>query len=524
MKKYLMIGFAAVAFAACSNHDFETYTPEQVVKAEYDAKFIAEFGKPAANQNWGFGASTRAFTRTYNVQGNLWHMAKPQGFNLEYDAPVTVEEKNLVFNYVNDKNNVEKVDQITFTQYWVTQIWNGKSDANATGVKAPASESYPDQNGAKTTTVGGGHMDKLDILEKAGEWTHCNNFNAANNTNYKEGGEGGRTLMIESGTLSFRYINSDGSHMSEKYIIVPGEKIHSSLKGFYYVCFDFEKGYTAEEQAAETSYGTCSVWRSQATDQNPDAGYWQDNVNWNYNGFYNDVSSSELQDKLKADNGTTKVKNITFKGYRYGQQHYVGDNNYTDWIVRISPAKEKGRNYTGRIMAEDLSVNNSSDWDFNDVVFDYAIENDKAYILLQAAGGTLPLNVGGQLVNGEVVGGYEVHDAFNVGPKDMVNTGAGPEVDPVPLTLENKTYTSNADIKLFVKKKVDGVEKWVEITAVVGEPAGKFVTQTTTNWVDEYANIKRAYSNFETWVTTGTGEFTPSGANALYFDRITRNE
>ena len=45
MKKYLMIGFAAVAFAACSNHDFETYTPEQMVKAEYDAKFISEFGK-----------------------------------------------------------------------------------------------------------------------------------------------------------------------------------------------------------------------------------------------------------------------------------------------------------------------------------------------------------------------------------------------------------------------------------------------------------------------------------------------
>ena len=41
MKKYLMIGFAAVAFAACSNHDFETYTPEQMVKAEYDAKFIS---------------------------------------------------------------------------------------------------------------------------------------------------------------------------------------------------------------------------------------------------------------------------------------------------------------------------------------------------------------------------------------------------------------------------------------------------------------------------------------------------
>ena len=33
MKKYLMIGFAAVAFAACSNHDFETFTQAQIDKA-----------------------------------------------------------------------------------------------------------------------------------------------------------------------------------------------------------------------------------------------------------------------------------------------------------------------------------------------------------------------------------------------------------------------------------------------------------------------------------------------------------
>ena len=71
MKKYLMIGFAAVAFAACSNHDFETYTPEQVVKADYDAKFISEFGQPNPSHNWGFGAEgTRAFTRTENANAN----------------------------------------------------------------------------------------------------------------------------------------------------------------------------------------------------------------------------------------------------------------------------------------------------------------------------------------------------------------------------------------------------------------------------------------------------------------------
>ena len=79
MKKYLMIGFvAAVAFTSCSKNDFETYSPEEIVKAEYDAKFLAEVGQPASNQTWGFGSGTRAFTRAegYGVgplaNGNEW--------------------------------------------------------------------------------------------------------------------------------------------------------------------------------------------------------------------------------------------------------------------------------------------------------------------------------------------------------------------------------------------------------------------------------------------------------------------
>ena len=183
--------------------------------------------------------------------------------------------------------------------------------------------------------------------------------------------------------------------------------------------------------------------------------------------------------------------------------------------------------YKGRIMAEDLTPNESSDWDFNDVVFDYAIKDNKAYILLQAAGGTLPLNVGGTLnSDGEVVGGYEVHAAFGLNnTTTMVNTGAGATHDPVALTpLDNKTYTSNADIQIFVKKKVDGVEQWMEIPGVVGKPAGKFVTDINTDWVDEFANIKYAWGNFTQWVQDGNGEFVGSGKNGLYFDRTTRNE
>jgi len=525
MKKYLMIGFvAAVAFSSCSKNDFVTYSPEDVVKAEYDAKFIAEFGKPAANQDWGFGSSTRAFTRTWNVEGNLWH--DPAYYNLEYDVPVTTEEMNMVFNYVNNKNNVETVEQITLSKYWVAQIWNGEDDENAEGVKAPTSISYPDQNGAKTTIIGGAQMDKLEILEKAGTWTHCNNFNGADNNDWKEGGEGGRTLMVESGTLSFRYTNSQSSYLSEKYIIVPGEKINASLKGRYYVCFDFERGYTAEEAAEEESYGTCSIWNSQATEQNPDAGYWQDNVNWTLTGFYNDATSAELKTLLEAQKGT-KVKNITFKGYKKGDKHCDGDDNYTDWIVRITPAKVKGFSYEGRIMAEDLSVNSSSDWDFNDAVFDYKLNSDGSVsIKLWAAGGTLPLTIGGTRSTDKqtITGGREVHEAFGLtNTSTMINTGAGATINPVTFDLTG-SYSQVGDIHLWVYKTVNGVKEWVEIEAVVGEPAGKFVTNTDVNWVDEYANIKGAYPEFQTWVTAGTGRFVPTQKNDLYFDRITRNE
>lgn len=529
-----MIGFAAVAFAACSNHDFETYSPEQVVKAEYDAKFISEFGQPGAQQDWGFGATTRAFTRTYNVEGNLWHMAQPIGYDLEYDAPVTAAEKNMVFNYVNNAAHVEKVDQISFTQYWVAQIWNGKNDANAQGVKAPTSISYPNQTGATETIVGGAHMDKLEIQEDADTWTHGNNFNAASNNNWKEeekGGIEGRTLMWQSGTLSFAYTNSHSSYVSHKYIIVPGSKIDDSLKDFYYVCFDYERGYTEAERANEKSFGKCSRWVPQ--EGNPNGGYWNHNENWELQGFYKDANSAELKDAIKAKYNWDDVDNITFNGYLNGKDFCDGDDNYTDWIVRISPAKER---YDGRIMAEDLTVQSSSDWDFNDVVFDFKFINGTANILLQAAGGTLPLCIGGSVdANGDpivdadnnVVNGKEVHALFGyTNSYPMINTGAGPEKSAVKVELTDKTYSQASDILICVKKKVNGEDKWIAITAYQGQPAAKFVTYPTVDWVDEYAHIKGAYGDFKDYVENGSGYFNPDSEkkNGLYFDRNTRNE
>ena len=513
MKKYLMTGIAALAmcagFTGCSSHDMEEATPENLAKLEemkvqqkYEQAFIKAFGQPAANHTWGFG-STKASTRAWNVNGNQWHDGV--NYNYEWDAKVTKDEMNKVFNYVNNKNNVETVEQISVTEYWVSQIWNGEDDANASGAKAPTSISYPNQNGVTTTIVGGAQMDKLEIKETTSDdsWIHCNNFNSADNNDWKEGGEGGRTLMTSSGTYSFRYTNSQSSYLSEKYIIVPGEKIDASLAGFYYVCFDFERGYDAKELADEESYGTCEIWKSQATDQNPDAGYWQTNENWTLKGFYN-ATSADLQDKLEELKGT-KVQNITFKGYKNGDKHCDGDGNYTDWIVRISPAKVKEQ-YDGRIMAEDLSASDDSDFDFNDVVFDWKRVDGGMKIQLRAAGGTLPLNIGGtpSADKKTISGGVEVHAQFGVtSTSTMINTGVGGNgitktAEPFVLSGIN----SDSAIKIYVQKN----GYWMEIEAPVGKAAAKINVPCTTQWVDEFVAIENAYPYFQTYVATAGGD------------------
>ena len=480
MKKYLMLGVAALALASCNKTDFESYTQEQIVEAKYNQAFVNTFGQPAANHTWGFGT-----TRAANVNGNQWHDANY--FNLEYDAPVTTEEKNLVFNYVNNSANVETIDQISFTEYWVAQIWNGSEDANATGVKAPTSTSYPDQSGNTTTIVGGAQMDKLEILESEGTWTHCNNFNSANNTDWKEGGEGGRTLMTSSGTLSFRYTNSQSSFLSEKYIIVPGEKINASLKGFYYVCFDFERGYDAEEYKNEKTMGSYEAWNG-----NNYQGGW----NFTLDGFLNE---DQVKTAIGQVNGKD-IQNINIKGYMYGDKHCDGDGNYTDWIVRISPAKEK---YDGRIMGEDLSASEGSDFDFNDVVFDYKFVEGGVNILLQAAGGTLPLKIGGTKESD--IDGFEVHNLFKVNTNIMVNTATdySPKIvmkDAVSFFLEGDFGGDAINIPIFVKKNGE----WMELTARRGNPASKFRCAITTKWVDEYINIDWAYPLFDEWVADPT--------------------
>ena len=103
------------------------------------------------------------------------------------------------------------------------------------------------------------------------------------------------------------------------------------------------------------------------------------------------------------------------------------------------------------VVAEDLSTYVSTDgkeladFDFNDVVFEVSKgNNDMVHIKLLAAGGTLPLTVGGAEGwtvdnHGEQVLAYEVHRLFKVSTGTMVNTNSttnGATRDPVEFDID----------------------------------------------------------------------------------------
>ena len=194
-----------------------------------------------------------------------------------------------------------------------------------------------------------------------------------------------------------------------------------------------------------------------------------------------------------------QTKKTTWNGHT--QKDYVSaflqpDGKYTDRVLKIVPAILKGNI---RIIAEDLSASEGSDFDFNDVVFDVKYgypEWNKTTIILQAAGGKLPLCIG--VLDKD----HEVHNLFGVSLNTMVNTEDWTaHKDPVTFTIDVQYGSWNINnLPIWVQKGSD----WVELTAPQGKAASKIAVSTDYKWVKELQDISKAYKNFDTYVTSGT--------------------
>lgn len=168
------------------------------------------------------------------------------------------------------------------------------------------------------------------------------------------------------------------------------------------------------------------------------------------------------------------------------------NGKYDDRVLKIVPAKKNTLKGDYRVIAEDLTVSDKgNDFDFNDVVFDIKFDYPagKTTIILRAAGGTLPLQVGG----------VEVHGMFGVPVTTMVNTG-GVSKDPVPFELEGTFDKDPNKIKVMVQK--DG--NWIELHAERGRVASKICVGVDYNWCSERQDIATKYPSFAQWVTNTT--------------------
>ena len=474
MKKYLMTGIAALAmcfgFTSCS-HDVEPVSQEDLNQLEaqkivnnYNQAFLRYVGgNIAANQTWGFGGYS-ASTRGEYANANLWYK------DYEVPANVTDFEREKVTEYFTNNlfENQRRINNVDFTDFFIYQVYKG-TETYTNGYGSTGQGGSNKMNHLQTYV--GGTMEEYDAStttethEYIGNYQadikgslkreHMNNFNAGDNQNkvYWDGYSDedhrviGAMLMINSGTADFSFHGSEDNKYHNTYVIIPGEQIHESLKGFWYVGFDYVAtgGYVDE---------------------------------W-----------GNLQ------NGNMQIER---------------DWQFNDWIVRISPAErivEDPDNVC--IIAEDLSAEGDTDFDFNDVVFTVTYTSaTTAKVKLYAAGGTLPLTVAGQEVHAKF--GYA--EPNEKGLYKMINTGAKADVNnvaPVTFDVTSQKSSRGNDITIMVDKGTKNdqgvhVPNWIELTATGGEPAAKLCVgtdyATSKKWCDERESIKTKYPAFSEWV------------------------
>ena len=189
------------------------------------------------------------------------------------------------------------------------------------------------------------------------------------------------------------------------------------------------------------------------------------------------------QDALEADG----IGGNPVCGSAWGKQRTPDTPTKEDFIPKY------------RIIAEDLTVSDGSDFDFNDVVFDIAYSAEgNTCIILRAAGGTLPLRVGKynkDNKNESWRDAVEVHGALGVSETTMFNT-FNPDYKYKKLLTPWDGIVEREDIGVWVYKGGD----WIELKAERAHAASKICVDPSYEWCKEREDILDIYPDFEKWV------------------------
>ena len=555
-----MTGIAAVAmcaaFTSCSK-ELSSLSPEeqenlvaQQMFSKYENAFIAVFGQPAPDQEWGFGtlnSNARVVTRTENANANEWADPDKTYGGLLVPPPLTKEQIAVVKKYFQTVKNPTYEDP-HWTNYFIQQVYKGGDDpintktgytGNASDGKPYSSEKYIAAD-KQTKIVGSNNMDHLAAIFENGNVDHINNFNhgtCSENHDVLDNGQhvGGSKhtdrimYMKESTTYSFGYYNSNGSIRHTEYtglvsfqtiIDVLGTEAYCLDDGWNrsFMGFDFEQ-MVGDDIYAKIGYGENANDWAYYSYNNQQYHYLNSNMNMYCGDLkeYNDLNGVNIA-KLLSDGYLPVAGSADKKWVKVGG---CADGYYSDWIVTLTEAKTNipYREATSlRVMAEDLSASERSDFDFNDVVFDVVrVDDGHAKIILQAAGGTLPLRINSN--NG--VGGWEVHKAYNVAVNVMVNTNAKAKgltgEDNLGYkelgTVEGDFSTAKfCETVRNIRVEVNKSGVWMELQAKTGKACCKFACDRSKNWVNERQPIEEVYQ-FSAWVQGFTTTLLPANNN-----------
>ena len=239
-----MTGVAAIAFCAaftsCSKSGDELYNPEQIKQNEiaqvydsYNRAFIASFGQPGANQDWGFGSA--AGTRGSNDNKNQW--GNPNYGNWQVPPVLSDGQILRVKTYFQQNPNLTYVAP-NYSTYFVQQVYKGYSSPNNDFSK----EIYKPANSSTASVVGSGHMDKLTV--GAGN-VHVDNFNY--------GTYNGGTGLPVLNTGATDDSKSENFHTDMITLI---EDVRPTCVGFN----ESESSYQHNDHAALVSAATIDAW------------------------------------------------------------------------------------------------------------------------------------------------------------------------------------------------------------------------------------------------------------------------
>ena len=236
MKKYLLMGFVALAFASCvSDKEVTSQTQDQ----KYQAAFEATFGKVAASVNWGFNDMTAInfnekgeYTgmRGVDANGNQW------GMYVDVPEPLTEAQIAKVTKYFTETENPQGV-AVNWSDFFVQQVSSTEHGPHMNYLYCGSGEDH-------TYNFNAGDAGTYDNV--------CYGLNeGATDQNDRKYGSDKIEFMVNSSTEYFAFHNSyDSKFYTDNYVIIPGEVIDAaisdgpSVAGMWFVGFDYEHDKT----------------------------------------------------------------------------------------------------------------------------------------------------------------------------------------------------------------------------------------------------------------------------------------